>query len=160
MLLRSYWGGTKMAKELIQQFKVVNELYQKLIENTTESFEELKKDNEKQVKTLEKEMLFMNMDWEQEEKKLMTLIETKCAEKGVEPKITKLVDFYTVEEKEKILYELEYSVQSYRKLRTNIMMCQEMAYAKKETMDTFLEVIVHGMREEGEGRRTIIDKKM
>lgn len=149
-----------MARELIQQFQVVNELYQILLRNRIEAFEEIKKSNKEKIEELEKEMLLLNMDWEEAEKKLMKMIENKAIEKGINPKLTEIVNFYSVEEKEIILYQLEESIQNYRKLRVQMMMCEEMAFAQKETSDTLLDVLVHAMREEGEGKKTIINRKM
>lgn len=149
-----------MAKELIQQFQVVNDLYQTLLQNRNEAFEEIKKINKEKIEELEKEMLLLNIEWKEAEEKLMRMIENKSSENGIIPKITELVNFYTVEEKEIILYQLEESIQSYRALRVQMMMCEEMAFAQKETTDTLIDVIVHTMREEGDEKKTIINRKM
>lgn len=149
-----------MAKELIQQFQVVNDLYQTLLQNRNEAFEEIKKINKEKIEELEKEMLLLNIEWKEAEEKLMKMIENKASEKGIIPKLTELVNFYTVEEKEIILYQLEESIQSYRGLRVQMMMCEEMAFAQKETTDTLIDVIVHTMREEGDEKKTIINRKM
>lgn len=149
-----------MAQELIEKFEKVNKLYEEVIPKIQEAFNQLKLENNDTVEELNRELLLMNYDLKTELESLTSLIEKKCEEKNVEKKIPKLVQFYSVEEKEKVMAGLQTAIHYERTWKKTKYMYIALAQAKYETADTLVEMWRHTAYEEGKGKRMFINKKL